>query len=232
MPIDPLVLVPPMLCDARVYGAQLAGLSSETAIMYAPTCHGERVEEIASQILGWAPARFVLAGQAMGATVALEIMRRAPERVTKLALISASAHGETPEGASAAEPRIVAARSGRFDEVIGQEMNANWLAPGSPRSEITQLVTDMAWNQGAEAYVKQARAMQRRRDQQATLREIEQPTWVICGEEDSHSPVIRHEFTAEMIPNADLKVITGAGYLPSLEQPDQMNDVLRAFLAV
>lgn len=230
MSVDPLVLLPPILCDARAFGAQLAGLSPEGAIMYAPTCQGERVEEIASQILGYAPSRFALAGQAMGATVALEIIRRAPDRVSKLALISATVHGERPEGASAIEPRIVAARSGRFDEVIGQELNPSWLAQSSPRAEITQLVTDMAWNQGPDAYVKQARAMQRRRDQQPTLSQITQPTWVICGAEDSLLPVIRHEFIAEMIPNATLKVVEGAGHLPTLEQPDQMNDLLRAFL--
>jgi pimeloyl-ACP methyl ester carboxylesterase len=88
----------------------------------------------------------------------------------------------------------------------------------------------MAWNQGPDAYVKQARAMQRRRDQQPILGQIEQPTWVICGAEDSLLPVIRHEFIAQMIPNATLKVVDGAGHLPTLEQPDQMNDILRAFL--
>jgi len=231
MSLEPLVLVPPVLCDVRVFGAQLAGLSADVPMLYAPTCHGERMEEIASQVLSWTPQKFALAGQGMGASIALEILRRAPERVSKVALISGSAHGETPEGASAREPKIVAARSGRFDEVIADEMKPEWLAPSSPRTEIAQLIADMAWNQGPEAYVKQARAMQRRRDQQATLRQIDQPAWVICGAEDTHLPVKRHEFTAEMIPNAKLHVVENAGFLPTLEQPDQMIELLRAFLA-
>jgi len=230
MSLEPLVLIPPMLCDVRVFGAQLAGLSADVPMLYAPTCHGERMEEVASQILSWTPQKFAMAGCGMGASVALEILRRAPDRVSRVALISGSAHGETPEGASGREPKIVAARSGRFDEVIGDEMKPEWLAAGSPRAEIAQLIVDMAWNQGPEAYVKQARSMQRRRDQQATLRQISQPTWVICGAEDGHLPVKRHEFTAEMIQGAELKVVENAGFLPTLEQPDQMIDVLRAFL--
>lgn len=227
----PLVLVPPMLCDVRIFGAQLAGLSADFAMIYAPTCFGERVEEVASQILSWTPQRFALAGQGMGGTIALEILRRAPERVDRVALISTSAHGETPEGASAREPKIVAARSGRFDEVIPEEMNTSWLAPTSARAEIAELIADMAWNQGPEAYVRQARAMQRRRDHQATLRQINQPAWVICGGQDQHLPVKRHEFTAEMIPGAQLHIVEEAGFLPSLEQPDHMIELLRAFMA-
>ena len=231
MTAEPLVLLPPMMCDARVFGAQLAGLSAEVPMLYAPTCKGERIEEIASQILSWTPQKFSLAGQGMGASVALEIVRRAPERVVRLALIAGSAHGETPEGASAREPKIVAARSGRFDEVIAEELRADWLSPSAPRTEIAQLLSDMAWNQGAEAYVRQARAMQRRRDQQSTLRQITQKTWVICGEDDSHLPVKRHEFTTEMIQGAELHVVPGAGFLPTVEQPDRMIDLLRAFVS-
>lgn len=230
MTLEPLVLIPPMLCDVRIFGAQLAGLSAEVPMLYAPTCHGERIEEIASQILSWSPQRFALVGEGMGVSIALEIMRRASERVSRVALISGSAHGETPEGASAREPKIVAARSGRFDEVIATEMDPRWLSPSGATAEITQLIADMAWNQGPEAYVKQARAMQRRRDQQATLRQIAQPAWVICGADDTCLPVKRHQFTAEMIPNAELHVIENAGFLPTLEQPDRMIELLKSFL--
>jgi len=226
----PLVLLPPMLCDVRVFGAQLAALSPDVPMLYAPTTHGERIEEIASQILSWTPQKFALAGVGMGASVALEIMRRASDRVTRIALISGTAHGETPEGASAREPKIVAARSGRFEEVIAQELNPNWLSPSSPKAEINQLMADMARNQGAETYVRQARAMQRRRDQQATLRLIDCPAWVICGADDSHQPVMRHEFSAEMIPGAELHVVENAGFMPTLEQPERMTELLHGFL--
>lgn len=226
MPLDPLLLIPPMLCDARVFAPQINHLSTVLPVMVAPTTCGERMEEIASQILGWAPARFALAGAGMGGAVALEIMRRAPERVQRLALIAASHHGETPEAASAREPMIVAARSGRFDDVIAQEMDPECLASGAKRLEVGRLLTDMARTIGPDRFVRQARAMQRRRDQQATLRKVTQPALVIGGADDPRLPPKRHAFMAELIPGGQLEIVAGAGHMPTLERPAAVSDLL------
>ncbi|SEW22851.1 Pimeloyl-ACP methyl ester carboxylesterase [Cognatiyoonia koreensis] len=227
---EPLVLIPPMLCDARVFAPQFEDLSLDTPVMFAPTSTGERIEEIASNILGAAPAKFALAGMSMGGAVALEMLRRQPDRITRIALISASAQGETPQAASAREPLIVAARSGRFGDVIHQEMNPNWLAEGPERVRITNLITSMGQAVSAEGYVRQARAMQKRKDQQSTLRNVKQPTLVVCGAEDSLLPPRRHEFLAELVPYAKLEIIPGAGHLPTLEQPELTNHVLRTWM--
>lgn len=230
MTIEPLVLVPPMLCDARVFSPQIDGLSRDCPVMFAPTIFGERTEEIAGQILDWSPPKFALCGMGMGGAVALEVLRRAPDRVTRIALISATAQADTPEQASAREPLIVAARSGRFDDVIRAELDPEWLAPGPLRMHVHGLVADMAHTNGSEAYVRQARAMQRRRDQQRTLRKINQPAVVICGQEDSCLPVRRQQFTAEMIPYGRFEVVAGAGHLPTLEEPAATNIILRDWL--
>ena len=230
MVAEPIVLIPPMMSDARVFGPQLGALSPDFAIMYAPTTQGERMEEIASQILDWAPAKFALVGMSMGGAIALEVIRRASSRVTRVALISTSPMADTPQKASEREPLIVAARSGRFGDVIGQEMSTEWLANGPDRVEIGNLITDMAWYQGPDAYVRQARAMQRRKDQQTTLRKIIQPTLVMCGDEDRLLPVQRHEFLAGMVPHAKLEVVVGAGHLPTLEQPDTTTGLIRDWM--
>lgn len=230
MTVEPLVLIPPMLCDARVFGPQIDGLSRDTPVMFAPLTLGERMEELASQILGWAPPKFALVGMGMGGAVALEMQRRAPERVMRIALISTTAQADTPEAASAREPMIVAARSGRFDDVIAAEMDPAALTPGPLRQHVLNLVTDMAQTNGPEAFVRQARAMQRRKDQQPTLSQIAQPAVVICGEDDTIYPVKRHQFMSEMIPYAKLEVISGAGHLPTLEEPVATNIILRDWL--
>ena len=227
---EPLVLIPPMLCDARVFGPQIDGLSAQYPILYAPTIYGESMVDIAAHILRWAPPTFALAGLSMGGCVALEVLRQAPERVNRIALMNCTAQAETPEAASAREPLIVAARSGRFEDVIGQEMKADWLAPGPLRAHVMQLVTDMARNMGPDAYVSQARAMQRRRDYQRVLRDVRQPAVVICGQEDTLYPVRRHEFMSELIPYGKLEVVANAGHLPTLEEPTAVNIILRDWM--
>ncbi|SEN19757.1 Pimeloyl-ACP methyl ester carboxylesterase [Loktanella fryxellensis] len=227
---DPLVLIPPMLCDARIFGPIMAGLSPHHAVTIMPTAGAERIEDMASRILDWAPARFALLGLSMGGSVALEVIRRAPDRVTRIALLDCTAQAETPQVAAAREPLIVAARSGRFADVIAQEIPLACLAPSPYRRGIRALLADMAAALGPEAYVAQARAMMRRRDQAATLRQIRAPALVMCGELDPIWTVRRHQFMAEMIPRARLEVIADAGHLPPLEQPEATLEVLRDWL--
>ncbi|MEH6645076.1 alpha/beta fold hydrolase [Sulfitobacter sp.] len=228
---EPLVLLPGMMCDARLFGPQIAELSNDTAVMVAPVTQGERIEEIASGLLDILPKRFALAGLSMGGVVAMEIMRRAPDRVSRIALIDTHPLAETPVVAANREPMIVKVRSGRLDEVMRSEIGASTLAPGPYRGEVLGLVMEMARTLGPEIYIRQARAMQRRKDQQATLRRCKVPALVMCGAYDTLCPVKRHEFMAELIPYAKLRVLDNAGHLPTLEQPEETTAALREWLA-
>lgn len=218
---ESLVLLPGMMCDARVFGPQLAEMSPYQMITVAPVTQGERIEEIASTLLDGLPHKFALAGISMGGIVAMELLRRAPDRITRIALISTSPLAETPQSAADYEPRIIKARSGRLEDMVDAFLPPDALAPGPHRGEIRALLVDMAENIGAEATIRQARALQRRRDQQAVLRRCKVPTLVMCGEHDTLTPLKRHTFMADLIPYAVLKVIAGAGHLPTLERPDQ-----------
>ena len=169
MPSETLVMIPPLLCDARVFEAQLTALSRNHAVMVAPTTCGERMEEIASQILGWAPSRFALLGMGMGGMVASEVRRRASERVSRLARVGTTAHADTPERAAARETQIIAARAGRWEDVLTHEINTQWLAPTSDGPQVSARLMQMGQDVGAENYIKQIRALQRRKDQQATI---------------------------------------------------------------
>ena len=227
---EPLVFLPGMMCDARLFGPQLAALSPHYTLTVAPITGGERVEEIASALLDGLPRKFALAGLSMGGIVAMEILRRAPDRITRIALMDTNALGETPQSAANYEPLIIKAKSGRIAEVVPGFMPPDCLAPGPHRGEVMALLTDMALNIGAEAIIRQVRALQRRRDQQATLRRCKVPALVLCGAQDGLTPPKRHGFIADLIPYAALKVIEGAGHLPTLEQPEATTKALSDWL--
>ena len=228
---EPLVLLPEMMCDARLFGPQIAELSSDTAIMVAPVTMGERIEEIASSLLDILPKRFALAGLSMGGVVAMEILRRAPDRVSRIALMDTHPLAETPVIAANREPQIVKVRSGRLTEVMREEVNPANLAPGPYRNEVLGLMMEMAETLGPEVFIRQSRALQRRKDQQATLRRCKVPALVLCGAYDTLHPVKRHEFMAELIPYAQLRVLENSGHLPTLEQPDETTAALREWLS-
>jgi pimeloyl-ACP methyl ester carboxylesterase len=227
---EPLVLLPGMMCDARLFGPQIADLSSDTAVMVAPITKGERIEEIASNLLDLLPKRFALAGLSMGGIVAMELLRRAPDRITRIALMDTNPLAETPGVAADREPQIVKARTGRMLDVMRDEMKPNYLAPGPQRDDVLALVMDMAETLGPEIFIRQSRALQRRRDQQAVLRKCAVPTLVLCGAHDQLCPLKRHTFMAELIPYAELVVLQDSGHLPTLEQPAETTAALRKWM--
>lgn len=227
---EPLVFLPGMMCDARLFGPQLAALSPDYTITVAPITKGDRIEEIASGLLDALPGKFALAGLSMGGIVAMELLRRAPDRISRIALMDTNALAETPQSAANYEPLIIKAKSGRLADVVAEVMPPDALAPGPYRAEVMALLVDMAENIGSITLIRQIRALQRRRDQQATLRRCKVPALVLCGEHDSLTPIKRHTFMAELIPYAELKVIEGAGHLPTLEQPEATTEALLDWL--
>jgi len=147
-----------------------------------------------------------------------------------LALLDTTPLAETPQAAAAREPQIVKARAGRLHEVIRDEMLPRYLGPGPFRNEISELVLDMADALGPDTFVRQSRALQRRRDQQGTLRKCRAPTLVLCGAHDALCPVKRHTFMAELIHGAELRVLDSAGHLPTLEAPAETTQALRDWM--
>lgn len=227
---EPVVLIPPMLSDARVFLSQIAALSRDQPLITVPPSDAETLGQMADQVLAHAPATFALVGAAMGGMIALEIVNRAPERVTRLALINTTAQADTPKIAADRETHIIAAKAGRFGDVIDHELDPARLCAAAEVSRLPALMRQMGDAIGAETYIAQARAMQKRKDQQSVLRKIRQPAVVISGDSDPEMPMRRQEFIAEMIPYARHCVIENAGFMPMMEQPDQVSDALRDWL--
>ncbi len=226
----PVVFLPGMMCDLRMFAWQLLEFGRSRAVTVAPITMGERVEEIASNILDRVPPKFALVGASMGGVVAMEMLRRAPDRITRIALISSNSLAETPQSATDYEPAIIKLRIGQLEDAVQTLLSTENLAAGKGRASVMAELQEMAKDMGPDAIVKQIRAFQRRRDYQSVLRRCKVPALVMCGEQDGLTPVKRHSLMAELIPYAELSVISHAGHLPTLEAPQATNDALHGWL--
>jgi pimeloyl-ACP methyl ester carboxylesterase len=227
---EPVMMVPGLMCDGRAFTAQMAVLGRTRPILLVLPTLGVTVEEMAQAALAVAPQRFALVGMGLGGDVGLEILRRAPDRVTRIAMISTDPLAETPVVAAAREARIVAARAGRLPQALAEEIPDNALSDGPARDRVRRTLEAMWQNLGAEVFVQQSRAMQRRPDHQRTLRATRVPALFIAGMDDPLVTVRRQHFAAGLMPLGRLETIAHAGHLPSMEAPDAVSDALERFL--
>ena len=226
---EPVLLLPGLANNARVFFHQLVTLSLSCPVTVLPLV-GALVEHMSLAVLKDAPARFALAGQGLGGTVALDVVRRAPDRVTRMILISTDPLSETPQAAAAREARMIQARAGRLREAIQGEVPPSALFDGPSRADVQKVLADMARVLGADAFIAQSRAIQRRPDHQKTLRRFLAPALIIGGAAEPTVPPRRQDFTAELMPKGRFLRIADAGHLPTLESPDAVSEVMDAFL--
>jgi len=186
---------------------------------------------LAAQVLASAPERFALAGLSMGGIVAMEVIRQAPERVTGLALLDTNPLAEPEERQEIRRGWMEEARAGGLARVLREDMKPHYVADGPKRSEVLELCLRMGLDLGMEVFERQSLALMGRTDQSETLRHVAVPSLVLCGEADALCPVARHELMAELIPDAELRIIKRAGHLPVLEKPEETIAALAAWLA-
>jgi pimeloyl-ACP methyl ester carboxylesterase len=114
---------------------------------------------------------------------------------------------------------------------LRQSLGPEHLAPGPQRGNVYDAYLDMGFFLGPDVFIRQSRAMQKRPDQQATLRKTKIHALVACGEHDTLSPPRRHEFMAHLMPRAVFEVISDAGHFPTLENPERVVHLLEDWLA-
>ncbi len=186
---------------------------------------------MARRALAEAPPRFALAGLSMGGYVAFEIMRQAPERVAKLALLDTSAQPERPEQTVLRKERIALARAGRFAEVL--DMHFPLLVHQSRRTDamLKGIVNAMHEDVGAAAYLRQQHAIMARADSRPLLAAISCPTLVLVGDSDELTPPAHAEEMAAGIKGSRLVVVTACGHLATLERPAEVNAALEEWMS-
>lgn len=226
----PLVLVPGLLCDAALWGHQAKHLADIADISVGETTQDETIPAMARRVLEHALPSFALAGLSMGGYVCLEIMRQAPGRVRRLALLDTAAIADDAARRKQRQDLITLAETGKFKGVTPRLLPLLIHPERLEDDPLTEAVMAMAGRVGKAAFLRQQRAILSRVDSRPGLRAIGVPTLVLCGRQDALTPLARHAEMASAIHGARLGVIEDCGHLSSMERPEAATALMRDWL--
>ena len=224
-----LVLLAGMLGDDRLFEAVVAGLGSRLACRPMRIDVDETVGEMAASVLAATPRRFALAGHSLGGIVAIEMMRRAPERISHLALLNSSARPPTDAQLAAWSGLRDRVAKGEFASVVDEQATVN-LGPAASDATLRRRWIDMARRVGQDGFVRQLRAQAGRHDQRPELATIGVPALVVSGSEDAVCPEDIQAELAGAVTGAVHEVIDGAGHMTPLDHPVELARLLDTWL--
>jgi len=224
-----IVLVPGSVCDHQVWHHQMEHLAEVADPLVPPIDDAETMAELAMGVLDAAPDRFALAGFSMGGYVAQEMLRQAPHRITRLALLDTSARSDRVDKTALREATITACETGAYPDVIDQMMPV-LLHPDRQQEPLADFVRKMMERIGADVFARRNRAMMTRSDSRDMLAAIEVPVRIICGRQDAMSSLDDHEEMARLAPQSRLSIIEECGHMSIIERPHAVSALLRDWL--
>jgi pimeloyl-ACP methyl ester carboxylesterase len=226
----PILLVPGLGCSARLYSPQIEALWRFGPVTVADHTRDETMDAIARRILDAAPPRFALAGLSMGGFISLAMLRLAPDRIDRLALLDTNARADVPERIAEREKFIALVQRGRFAEV-NAALTPRYLHPNHRSDNFVKLVEQMADDVGVDGFIRQQRAIMSRPDSRPMLPGIKCPTLVLVGDSDAATPPELSKEMSDAIPGAKLAVVKECGHLSTVEQPQAVNAAMAEWLA-
>jgi pimeloyl-ACP methyl ester carboxylesterase len=227
----PLVLVPGLLCSARLFAPQIEALWPHGPVTIADHRRDADMTAIAKRILADAPPRFALAGLSMGGYIAFAMLRLAPERIMRLALLDTSARPDLPAQKEAREKFIGMAQVGKLSDVV-KLLTPRFLHRDHQGDEtLVRIVREMADDTGPDAFVRQQRATMTRPDSRPLLAGIQCPTLVLVGGGDELTPPELAKEIAGGISGSRLVTVTNCGHLSTIEQPAAVNAAMSEWIS-
>lgn len=230
-----LMLLPGLNCDAAVWAPQVAALQGLANCRIPAWGLRDTLTAMAQQVLDEAPTeRFALAGHSMGGRVALEVMRLAPQRVERLALLDTGTHplavGEAGEKERAGRMALLKIAQEQGMRVMAQEWAKGMVHPDRIGGPIFEEVLAMFDRGSAAQYAAQINALLKRLDAAPLLPGITCPTLVLTGRQDAWASPAQHEAMAAAIPGAQLVIVENSGHMTTMEQPQAVSAALAAWL--
>jgi pimeloyl-ACP methyl ester carboxylesterase len=226
----PILLVPGLGGSPLIYAPVAPALWRYGPVTVANHIRDDNMGAIARRILAEAPPRFALAGHSMGGYIAFEIVRQAPDRVAKLALLNTQARPDTPEAVTRRRGQIARAQAGEYHAVL-DELFPGFVHPSRREdASLRKLVHEMGDDIGADAFVRQQTAVMGRADSRPTLAWIRCPTLVLTGDEDNTIPNSLSKEMADGIHGARLVILPDCGHLSQPEQPEAVAAALVEWL--
>ncbi|MBX8554387.1 alpha/beta hydrolase [Pseudomonas cichorii] len=225
----PLVLLPGLLNDERLWAHQVAAFEPSRSVFVADLAQDDSIAQMARRTLEQAPPLFALAALSMGGYVAMEIMRQAPERVVALALFDTMVRPDSEDRARVRRGLLELAKLGKFMGVT-PHLLPKIIHPRSIGTAAAQQVMDMAQSIGREGFIRQQQAIIEREDYRSLLETISVPTLIVVGENDEITPLEESEFTRQGIAGSRLVIMPECGHLPPLEYPQRTTELLQEWL--
>jgi pimeloyl-ACP methyl ester carboxylesterase len=231
MPRTTLVLLPGLLNTRRVFEPQIEALSDTADCVVPELWRYDTIGAMADATLALAPPTFALVGFSMGGYVAFEVLRRATQRVERLALMDTQAVPDSTESIKRRRALLDQTKIGRFHGVQ-RSLLPQLVHPRHVNDDtISQPIFDMAQEIGADGFVREQRAIIDRADSRPLLVDIGVPTVVIVGRQDQVTPLPRSEEMAADIANSRLVVLEECGHMSPLEKPAEVTAALRRWLS-
>ena len=229
---EPLILLPGMMCDERLFAPQIAAFSHRYAISVPALTH-DTIEGMARAVLAEAPeGPLNVAGLSMGGIVAMMMAALEPERIGRLALLDTNHLADAAGRYDIRNRQIEEVKAGKLRHVMCEEMLPHYLAEANAaRTDLTDLMIAMAMDLGEDVFVAQSLALRDRPDQSPFLGRFKGPALVLHGTEDRLCPPERHRDLAALLSDAMLVAVPGAGHISTLENPEAVNAALVAWLA-
>lgn len=233
-----LLLIPGLLCDEATWQPQIEALSPLADCIVARHGMADSIETMARQALQLLPADrpFSTAGHSMGGRCALEIARLAPERLQRLALLDTGYQARAPGPAAEAEAAqrmtllALARREGMRE--MGRQWALGMVHPSRWTSAVFEDILRMVERFTPEQFEAQIRALLNRPEATPLLPEIKVPTLLVCGREDTWSPLSRHQQMQRCIAGARLEIINDCGHMSTMEQPLAVSQAMARWLTL